>query len=203
MGNMTQTVEAQSGEQSGPLQHVEEGLPRAERTKSLERTYANLLSVWTAGVRDYHSLLSAYLLAHSIFVAVIGLFVSQHPMKHALSMVIAVLSVFGILLCLQMAIVLGRFSAQNSFWEWHLQGLESLPEWPDRKLLLGLRWLRERREPLSEPGNQPPIFTPNWAFRTHRQWWAHRAVSFPFFFGSVYGMFLLWSLAQLVGIGLS
>lgn len=203
MGNMTQTVEARPGEQSGPIQHVEEGLPRAERTKSLERTYANLLSLWTSGVRDYHSLLSAYLLAHSIFVAVIGLFVSQHPIEQALSVVIALLSVFGILLCVQMAIVLGRFSAQNSFWEWQLRGVEAAPDWTDRKLLSGLRWLRERREPLSEPGNQPTTFTPNWAFRTHRQWWAHRAVSFPLFFGSVYGLFLLWSLAQLVGIGLS
>ncbi|TKB76223.1 MAG: hypothetical protein E8D45_06580 [Nitrospira sp.] len=168
----------------------------------LARTYAHLLTLWTSGVRDYHSLLSAYLLAHSIFVAVIGLFVSQHPMARVLSIVIALLSVFGILLCLQMAIVLGRFSAQNSLWEWHLRGLEGLPAWPDRKLLSGLRWLRERHEPWSEPGNEPPVFRPAWAFRTHRQWWAHRAVSFPLFFGSVYGLFLVWSLAQAVGPGL-
>lgn len=167
----------------------------------LERTYANLLTLWTSGVRDYHSLLSAYLLAQSIFVAVIGLFVSQHPMPQALSIVIALLSVFGILLCLQMAIVLGRFSAQNALWEWQLSGIEGMPQWPGRKLIAGLRWLRERHEPWAEPRNEPSTFAPNWAFRTHRQWWAHRALSFPLFFGSVYGLFLAWSLAQLAGFG--
>ncbi len=162
-------------------------------------TYAHLVTLWTSGVRDYHSLLSAYLLAHSIFVAVIGLFVSQHPMGRALNVVIAMLSLFGILLCLQMAIVLGRFSAQNSFWEWQLRGIEGKASWPGRKLLSGLHWLRQRHEPWAEPGNDPPTFQPTWAFRTHRQWWAHRAVSFPLFFGSVYGLFLVWSVAQAVG----
>ncbi len=162
-------------------------------------TYAHLVTLWTSGVRDYHSLLSAYLLAHSIFVAIIGLFVSQHSTAKALSIVIALLSVFGILLCLQMAIVLGRFSAQNAFWEWQLRGIEGQSSWSGRKLLSGLRWLRERHEPWPEPGNDPPVFQPSWAFRTHRQWWAHRAVSFPLFFGSVYGLFLVWSLAQVIG----
>jgi hypothetical protein len=173
-----------------------------EDSRASERTYAHLITLWTSGVRDYHSLLSAYLLAHSIFVAVIGLFVSRHPLTLTLAIVIALLCVFGILLCLQMAIVLGRFSAQNSLWEWQLRGIEGLPEWPARKLMSGLRWLRERHEPWSEPGNEPPTFTPNWALRTHRQWWAHRAVSFPLFFGSIYGLFLAWSLAQVVGLGL-
>jgi hypothetical protein len=199
----TPDVKEQFGQQSDSIEPAGERLSRVERLESLNRTYGNLLTLWTSGVRDYHSLLSAYLLAHSIFVAVIGLFVSQHPIKQALSIVIAVLSVFGILLCLQMAIVLGRFSAQNSFWEWQLRGVEAAPGWPDRKLVSGLGWLRERHEPWSESGNEPPAFTPNWALRTHRQWWAHRAVSFPLFFGSVYGLFLLWSLAQLAGIGVS
>ena len=174
-----------------------------ESDRHLARTYEHLLTLWTSGVRDYHSLLSAYLLAHSIFVALIGLFVSQHPMKQALGIVIALLSIFGILHCAQMAIVLGRFSAQTSLWEWQLRGIEHAPQWSDRKLFSGLQWLREQHEPLSEPDNEPPLFAPNWAFRTHRQWWAHRAVSFPLFFGSVYGLFLLWSLGQLAGVGLS
>ena len=173
-----------------------------ESPNGLERTYAHLLTLWTSGVRDYHSLLSAYLLAHSIFVAVIGLFVSRHPMTLTFAIVITLLSVFGILLCLQMAIVLGRFSAQNALLEWQLRGIEGAPHWTDRRLFSGLRWLRERHEPWTESGNDPSTFNPNWAFRTHRQWWAHRAVSFPLFFGSVYGLFLVWTLAQIGGLGL-
>ncbi len=37
----------------------------------------HLLTLWTSGVRDYHTMLSDYLTANSIFVAVIGLIVSQ------------------------------------------------------------------------------------------------------------------------------
>jgi hypothetical protein len=40
-------------------------------------TYERLLTLWTSGVRDYHTMLSDYLTAHSIFVAVIGLIVSR------------------------------------------------------------------------------------------------------------------------------
>ena len=46
--------------------------------------------------------------------------------------------------------------------------------------------------------NEPRFFEPSWAFRQHRQWWAHRAISFPWFFGTVYGLFLLWGLTQVV-----
>jgi hypothetical protein len=35
-----------------------------------------------------------------------------------------ILCVFGILMVLQMAIVLGRFSAQIALWEWQLRGSE-------------------------------------------------------------------------------
>lgn len=201
--NGTQDIEGEMTRRTGPVEPANDPLLKGKRDDSLARTYADLITLWTSGVRNYHSLLSAYLLAHSIFVALIGLFVSQHPMKQALGIVIALLSVFGILHCIQMAIVLGRFSAQNSFWEWQLRGIEAAPQWSGRKLLSGLRWLRERREPWPESANEPPFFSPNWAFRTHRQWWAHRAVSFPLFFGSVYGLFLLWSLGQLLGIGSS
>jgi len=40
--------------------------------ESLEQAYKSLIDLWTAGVRDYNSLLSDYLTANSIFVAAIG-----------------------------------------------------------------------------------------------------------------------------------
>ena len=165
--------------------------------RNLGKSYGNLLTLWTSGVRDYHAMLSDYLTANSIFVAVIGLLVSRESLTFPLTVLIVLLCVFGILLCLQMAIVLGRLSGQNALWEWQLRGIELAPEWQGQKLITGLYRLHETRQPIQDRRNEPPVFEPNWAFRQHRQWWAHRAVSFPWFFGSVYGLFLMWSLTQL------
>ena len=164
----------------------------------MQSDYGHLLTLWTSGVRDYHSMLSDYLTANSIFVAVIGLLVSRESVALPFTLVIVLLSVIGILMSVQMAIVLGRFTAQNSFWEWQLRGIESMPEWGDRKPVSGLYRIREHRETIVDETNEPRTFEPSWAFRQHRQWWAHRAISFPWFFGTVYGLFLLWGLTQVV-----
>lgn len=173
-----------------------------ERMGSLDRTYGHLLALWTSGVRDYHSMLSDYLTANSIFVAVLGLLVSREPLPLPLMVLIVLLCIMGLLLCLQMAIVLGRFSGQNALWEWQLRGIEQSPEWTDEKILTTLYrlhyHLRETQESLENPRNEPTVFEPNWAFRRHRRWWAHRAVSFPVFFGCVYGLFFFWAATQLL-----
>lgn len=164
----------------------------------LDATYERLLTLWTSGVRDYHAMLSDYLTANSIFVAVIGLIVSREILPLSFTVLIVLLCVFGLLLCLQMAIVLGRLSGQNALWEWRLRGIEQSPGWDGQKLVMSLFQLHETRQPLEDQRNEPPLFKPNWAFRQHRQWWAHRAVSFPWFFGSVYGVFLAWAATQLI-----
>lgn len=164
----------------------------------LGSTYDHLLTLWTSGVRAYHSMLSDYLTANSIFVAVIGLLVSRESLALPFTLLIVLLCAFGILLCWQMAIVLGRFSGQNALWEWQLRGIEQTPGWHDQKLLTTLYRLHETQQPIEDQRNDPPVFVPNWAFRQHRQWWGHRAVSFPWFFGSVYSLFLLWAVIQLI-----
>jgi len=163
----------------------------------LDRTYDHLITLWTSGVRNYHTMLSDYLTANSIFVAVIGLLVSRESLALPFTALIIVLCVFGLLLCFQMAIILGRFSGQNALWEWQLRGIEQTQEWKRPKLMTGLYHLHERRQPIEDRDNDPQVFTPNWAFRQHRQWWAHRAVSFPWFFGCVYGLFFIWAATQL------
>src|SRR5512140_1495097 len=83
------------------------GETRATQQESgLEASYDHLLTLWTSGVRDYHSMLSDYLTANSIFVAVIGLIVSRESPAISLSLTVLILllCIFGILLCLQMAI---------------------------------------------------------------------------------------------------
>jgi hypothetical protein len=164
-----------------------------------ETTYRHLLDLWTSGVRDYHSLLSDYLTANSIFVAAIGFLLARQPMTLIFMLLVIVLCLFGVLMTLQMAIVLGRFSAQTALWEWHLRGIETGGHWKQPRLFVDLYHYRDRHEPLTETGNDPPVVAPNWAVRQHRQWWARREVSFPRFFGTVYVLFLVWSLTQLVG----
>ena len=164
----------------------------------LDSTYEHLLTLWTSGVRDYHTMLSNYLTANSIFVAVIGLVLSRESLALSFTVLTVLLCVFGILLCLQMAIVLGRLSGQNALWEWRLRGIEQDPEWHREKLVANLYRLHEIRQPIEDQRSEPTVFKPNWAFRQHRQWWAHRAISFPWFFGSVYALLLVWSVTTLL-----
>jgi hypothetical protein len=165
---------------------------------TLDRTYANLVALWTSGVRDYHTLLSDYLMANSIFVAAIGFLLARRPVTLIFALLVIILCAFGILMTIQMAILLGRFSAQNRLWEWQLRGIERHPGWLRERIFLNLHRFRDEREPLEDPTNDPPILRPTWAIRQHRQWWARRAVSFPFFFGIVYGLLLIWALTQLL-----
>ena len=120
----------------------------ADQADTSRRTYQNLLELWAAGVRDYHSLLTGYLTANSIFVAAIGFLVTRQPISLIFSLLVLILCIFGLLISLQMAIVLGRFSAQNELWEWQLRGIERLPGWTDRKLFVDLRRFRDLQEPL-------------------------------------------------------
>ena len=162
----------------------------------LKDRYQFLLDLWTAGIRDYHSLLSDYLTANSIFVAAIGFLVTRQPVSQIFNFLVLIVCIFGILMTLQMGIVLGRFSLQNELWEWQLRGIEKKTEWPYGKLFDDLHRLKHREETIINADNEPGVFRSNWALRQHRQWWAHRAVSFPLFFGIIYGLFLVWDLLQ-------
>jgi len=163
-----------------------------------EQTYSNLIVLWTCGIRDYHSLLSDYLTANSIFVAAIGFLLARQALPLIFTLVVLILCLFGMLMAVQMAIVVGRFSAQNALWEWRLRGIEKDSREMPHKLFLDLYRFRSGRESLADAGNAPPQFTPNWATRQHRQWWARREVSFPLFFGIIYALFLVWGIVQLV-----
>ncbi|MEP6888129.1 MAG: hypothetical protein ABI945_07370 [Nitrospirales bacterium] len=161
------------------------------------QTYKSLINLWTAGVRDYNSLLSDYLTANSIFVAAIGFLLVRPPGSVIFGLLIVMLCSFGILMALQMAIVLGRYSAQTALWEWRLRGIERNANWTQARLFLDLHQLRDLHETIEDRGNDPPNLEPNRATRQHRQWWARREISFPLFFGIAYGFFLIWGLTQL------
>jgi len=166
--------------------------------QGMQQTYANLITLWTCGIRDYHSLLSDYLTANSIFVAAIGFLLARQELQLIFTAVVLILCLFGILMAVQMAIVLGRFSAQNMLWEWRLRGIEKDAHGMSYKLFSDLYRFRSGRETLTDANNHPSQFTPNWATRQHRQWWARREVSFPLFFGIIYALFLVWGIVQLM-----
>ena len=107
------------------------------------------------------------------------------------------LCLFGILMSLQMAIVVGRFSIQNFIWEWRLRGIEQATNWRKQTLFLDMHRFRDQHTPLEQCGSDPPTVYPSWAIRQHRQWWARREISFPLFFGLVYALLVLWGLTQL------
>ena len=177
------TMDAETGDREG---------------KTLEQAYKNLIDLWTAGVRDYNSLLSDYLTANSIFVAAIGFLLSRQPSTLLFVILVVILCSFGILMTLQMAIVLGRYSAQTALWEWKLRGIERSRSWTQPRLFVDLHRLRDLHETLQDQCNDPPDLAPNRALRQHRQWWARREISFPLFFGIFYMFFLLWGLQELV-----
>jgi hypothetical protein len=166
---------------------------------SLTQTYDTLVNLWTSGVRDYHSLLSDYLTANSIFTAAIGFVLARQPPTFFFTLLGLLLCVFGVLMVLQMAIVLGRFSAQIALWEWQLRGMELQTTWPQPQLFISLQRYRDHHQSLEDHKNDPPVLHTTWALRQHRQWWARREFSFPIFFGVAYVLFLVWSVIQLFG----
>ena len=166
--------------------------------ESAERTYNNLVVLWTSGVRDFHSLLATYLTANSIFVAAIGFLLARQPTTNVFTIVVMILCILGVLITLQMALVLARFDAQNALWEWQLRGIERTPQWGRRKLFVDLYRFRDQKEALRDEASIPAEFKPTWLLRQHRQWWARRAVSFPVYFGIIYGVFLIWGVTQLL-----
>ena len=168
-----------------------------EDRNSLPHTYETLVNLWTSGVRDYHSLLSDYLTANSIFTATIGFILARQPPTFVFTCMGLILCIFGILMVVQMAIVLGRFSAQVALWEWHLRGSELQTSWTQPQLFISLQQYRDHHQSLEHHKNDPPVLRPTWALRQHRQWWARREFSFPIFFGIAYVLFLVWSVIQL------
>jgi hypothetical protein len=171
--------------------------PEEVDASNLDSTYNSLLTLWTSGIRDYHSLLSDYLTANSIFIAAIGFLFARQPVTVFFSIVIIILCMFGMLMSLQMAIVLGRFSIQNFIWEWRLRGIEQSASWRKPTLFVDMHRFRDQHTPLEQCHSDPPTVHPSWAVRQHRRWWARREISFPLFFGLVYGLFVLWGLIQL------
>lgn len=156
--------------------------------------YASLLNLWSSGIRDYHSLFSAYLTANSIFVAAtLLLFKELFSVCTGLLFLIGFLAVciVGCLIALQMAIALSRFSAQNALIGWRIRSIERGFDNERVKILTDIWAFREKRKSFHDSDNDPQCFKPNRAIRIHRKRWAIRAKLLPWLFLAVYSLCMI------------
>ena len=79
------------------------------------KTYVLLANLRSSGDTDYHNLTSTYLIANSILVSGVYILLNQGFVFGYYASTI--LSILGLILCLQMLIAQGRFRAQNMYWE--------------------------------------------------------------------------------------
>ena len=97
------------------------------------KTYVLLANLRSSGDRDYHNLTSTYLTANSILVSGVYILLNQGFVFGYYASTI--LSISGLILCLQMLIAQGRFRAQNMYWEKILREIENKPNWKKTKNL--------------------------------------------------------------------
>jgi len=106
-------------------------------------------------------------------------------------------SIIGLIICLQMAIALGRFRAQNAYWERNLRIIEADPNWKRRPFFKDLYKFREEQHVFLAKDEEPE-FKPNFAIKYHRKFWAPRMRDLPWVFAILYIILLLWSLGNLL-----
>ena len=125
------------------------------------QNYSLLAQLWASGIRDYHNLGSFYLAAHTILVATIAAISSFSGKDEFWGYVLcALLAVIGLILCLQMGIALGRFSAQNAYWERGLRILEGEPEWERRQFFTTWHNHKENQMVLSSEADEEAFRMP-------------------------------------------
>jgi hypothetical protein len=95
-----------------------------------------------------------------------------------------ILCVFGILMVLQMAIVLGRFSAQIALWEWQLRGSELETTWTQPQLFIRLQRYRDHHLAIEDQRNNPPSYTPPGHSTSTGNGGPAASSVFPYFSGS-------------------
>lgn len=160
-----------------------------EIVQELEKDYEMLISLWSNGVRDYHSLFSGYLTANSIFVAAVLLLFKElcsSPDNLIIKLGILIISAFGAFIAFQMAVALGRFSAQNALIEWRARKIEYGSSWKRFKILSDIREVKENQNGIHDEESIPKLFMPNWALRVHRKKYAGRSQLLPKLFILLY-----------------
>ena len=171
----------------------------------LEKSYSMLSNLWASGIHDYHNLTSAYLTANSILVAAIAIILLVGVITTYI--VSIAFSIIGLIICLQMGIALGRFRAQNAYWERNLRIIESRPNWKRYPYFNELYKFRDKQKDyckkegkwyvLKENGEES-AFEPYFSIKHHKDFWAPRMKGLPWIFSILYTFLLLWSIGNLI-----
>ena len=165
--------------------------------------YSTLVTLWSGGTRDYHSLFSAYLSANAIFVAAGMVVMSRFGANEQfVGFLLLVISLVGLIVALQMLVALARFSGQNAFFEWRLRSIERHNTVIPFKLFSELWQWRETAKTIEDPNGFPDSFKPNCAVYVHRCFFFRRSKVLPFVFIVVYVLFLGFSIHYLCQCGL-
>jgi len=161
---------------------------------SASNEYSTLVTLWSGGTRDYHSLFSAYLSANAIFVAAGMVVMSSRTNDQFVGVLLLVISVVGLIVALQMLAALSRFSGENAFFEWRLRSIERQDNAIPFKLFSELWQWREKAKTIEDPNGFSDSFKPNWAVRVRRCFFFRRSKLLPFVFILIYFGFLCFSI---------
>ncbi|HEC92758.1 MAG TPA: hypothetical protein ENI51_07185 [Candidatus Atribacteria bacterium] len=154
--------------------------------------YVLLANLRSSGDGDYHNLTSTYLIANSILVSAVYILLNQSSVFGYYVSII--LSILGLILCLQMVIAQGRFRAQNMYWEKILREIENKPNWKKQKIFNNLKDIMDGEEKLGEEVDRSVRF----AIKYHKKIWASRMKLMPWLFGIIFILSLIWSTYNIV-----
>jgi len=156
------------------------------------KTYVLLANLRSSGDRDYHNLTSTYLTANSILVSGVYILLNQGFVFGYYASTI--LSISGLILCLQMLIAQGRFRAQNMYWEKILREIENKPNWKKQKIFNNLKDIMDGKKDLGEEVDRSVKF----AIKHHKKKWASRMKLMPWLFGILFILSLIWSAYNII-----
>lgn len=168
-------------------------MPQTKDDENIDmEIYILLTNLRSSGNRDYHSLTSTYLIANSIFMSGVWILLNQGSVFGYCASII--LSILGLILCLQMFIAQGRLRAQNMYWEKILREIENKPNWKKQKNFSNLKDIMDAKNKLGEEVDWSVKF----AIKHHKKIWASRMKLMPWLFGIIFILSLGWGLYNIV-----
>ena len=154
------------------------------------RVYDLLTKLRSSCIRDYHILTRTYLTANSILITAIAVLIAQnYSFRYYVSLI---LSLAGVLLCVQMYIAQGISLGERFYLERKLRIIEK--NWKEGpKIFLEMHDFKEGGKTLPSEAGEPPLI-PGVSIKYQEKWWARRMKILPWIFGSIFTALFIWSL---------
>lgn len=173
---------------------MEKGQEENQDNTTRTRVYDLLTRLRSACIRDYHILTRTYLTANSILITAIAILIAQnYTFRYYVSLI---LSLAGVLLCVQMYIAQGISLGERHYLERKLRITEK--NWKDGpKIFLELHDFKENGKKLPGEVGEPPL-VPGFSIKYQEKWWARRMKLLPWIFGLIFTLLFVWSLYNAV-----